>query len=153
MDAVLGCVLPMTAGDQKETFQELMEQTLGDDCSYEMVRTIYDNLNEMLEEQKEEPEPLKLEKNDVKRLLEQSEVTNEKLEEFDSHYEETAGENASFMASNVVNSRKFEIKTPDIVIQVNPERTDLVETREIDGKKCLVIELNDEVEVNGISIR
>ena len=153
VDAVLGCVLPMTAGDQKETFQELVEQTLGDDCSYEMVRTIYDNLNEMLEEQKEEPEPLKLEKNDVKRLLEQSEVTNEKLEEFDSHYEETAGENASFMASNVVNSRKFEIKTPDIVIQVNPERTDLVETREIDGKKCLVIELNDEVEVNGISIR
>lgn len=153
VDAVLGCVLPMTAGDQKEIFQELVEQTLGDDCSYEMVRTIYDNLNEMLEEQKEEPEPLKLEKNDVKRLLEQSEVTNEKLEEFDSHYEETAGENASFMAANVVNRRKFEIKTPDIVIQVNPERTDLVETREIDGKKCLVIELNDEVEVNGILIR
>ena len=57
------------------------------------------------------------------------------------------------MAANVVNRRKFEIKTPDIVIQVNPERTDLVETREIDGKKCLVIELNDEVEVNGILIR
>lgn len=41
----------MTAGDQKETFQELVEQTLGEDCSYDMVRTIYDNLNEMLEEQ------------------------------------------------------------------------------------------------------
>ena len=153
VDNILGCVLPMTAGDQKETFQELVEQTLGEDCSYDMVRTIYDNLNEMLEEQKEEPEPLKLDKGDVKRLLEQSEVANDKLEEFDTHYEETAGENASFMAANVVNTRKFEIKTPDIVIQVNPERTDLVETREIDGKKCLVIELNDEVEVNGITIK
>lgn len=153
VDNILGCVLPMTAGDQKETFQELVEQTLGEDCSYDMVRTIYDNLNEMLEEQKEEPEPLKLDKGDVKRLLEQSEVANEKLEEFDTHYEETAGENASFMAANVVNTRKFEIKTPDIVIQVNPERTDLVETREIDGRKCLVIELNDEVEVNGITIK
>ena len=153
VDNILGCVLPMTAGDQKETFQELVEQTLGEDCSYDMVRTIYDNLNEMLEEQKEEPEPLKFDKGDVKRLLEQSEVANDKLEEFDTHYEETAGENASFMASNVVNTRKFEIKTPDIVIQVNPERTDLVETREIDGKKCLVIELNDEVEVNGITIK
>ena len=107
----------------------------------------------MLEEQKEEPEPLKLDKGDVKRLLEQSEVANDKLEEFDTHYEETAGENASFVAANVVNTRKFEIKTPDIVIQVNPERTDLVETREIDGRKCLVIELNDEVEVNGITIK
>ena len=153
VDNILGCVLPMTAGDQKETFQELVEQTLGEECSYDMVRTIYDNLNEMMEEQKEEPEPLKLDKGDVKRLLEQSEVTNEKLEKFDTHYEETAGENASFVAANVVNTRKFEIKTPDIVIQVNPERTDLVETREIDGRKCLVIELNDEVEVNGISIK
>ena len=80
-------------------------------------------------------------------------MTNEKLEKFDTHYEETAGENTSFVAANVVNTRKFEIKTPDIVIQVNPERTDLVETREIDGRKCLVIELNDEVEVNGISIK
>ena len=85
-------------------------------------------------------------KNDNKYLLEQTTARNEYKWCF-------AGENASFMASNVVNSRKFEIKTPDIVIQVNPERTDLVETREIDGKKCLVIELNDEVEVNGISIR
>lgn len=153
VDQVLGCVMPMTAGNQKETFQNLMEESLGDECSYEMVRTIHENLSEMMEEQKEEPEPLKLEKGDVKRLLEQSGVTNEKLGEFDSHFEETVGENTAFVASNVIGGRKFEIRTPDVTVQVNPERTDLVETRLIDGRKCLVIELGDEVEVNGISIR
>ena len=37
-------------------------------------------------------------------------------------------------------------------MQVNPERTDLIETKVIDGVPCLVIEINDLVEVNGIQI-
>lgn len=56
-------------------------------------------------------------------------------------------------ASNLVNTRSFEVKTPDVVIKVNPERTDLIETREIDGRKCIVIQISDEVEVNGIPIK
>ena len=154
VDSVLGCVLPMTAGSQKETFQLLVEETLGEECSYDMVRTIHENLNEMMEEQKEEPVPLTLGKQEVKRLLEQSGVANERLEQFDACFEQTAGDDrAEFVASNVASTRKFEIKTPDVVIQVNPERTDLVETTVIDGRKCLVIELSDEVQVNGISVK
>ena len=56
------------------------------------------------------------------------------------------------MAANVANVRKFEIKTPDVVVQVNPARADLVETKMVEGRKCLVIEINDSVEVNGIEI-
>ncbi len=154
VDGVLGCVLPMTAGNQKETFSNVMEKTLGEECSFEMVRTIHDTLNEMMEEKKDEPELMKLDKGDVKRILEQSGVTNEQLSTFDDMYDVAAGtHDVSFVANNVVNTRKFEIKTPDVVIQVNPERTDLVETKEVDGKRCLVIEISEEVVVNGIAIK
>ena len=40
-----------------------------------------------------------------------------------------------------------------MVVKVNPGRTDLVTTRTLDGKPCLVIELSQSVEVNGISVR
>ena len=33
------------------------------------------------------------------------------------------------MMSNVYNPRSFEVKTPDVVVKVNPERTDLVNTK------------------------
>ena len=56
------------------------------------------------------------------------------------------------MASNISNIRKFEVRTPDVKVEINPERTDLVETRVIDGVPCLIIEINDLVEVNGIQI-
>ena len=77
----------------------------------------------------------------------------EKFEEIEERYEETAGAQTEFLASNVMNTRKFEIRTPDVVIQVNPERSDLVETRMIDGRQCLVIPVDDSVQVNGISVR
>ena len=57
------------------------------------------------------------------------------------------------MASNIANTRKFEVKTPDVIVQVNPARSDLVDTRIIDGRQCIVIEINDAVEVNGIPVR
>ena len=62
-----------------------------------------------------------------------------------------AGEKAALVASNITNTRKFEIKTPDVVIQVQPEKVELVETRIIDGRKCLVIPMED-VEINGIRV-
>lgn len=152
VEQLLGCVRPLTAKTQKETFQSIIEDTLGAECDYETVRNIHDNLHEMMEEKKEEPEPLILDKMDIKNLLAGSGVSPEKLEDFDKRYEVSAPEPTPFMASNIANTRKFEVKTPDVVVQVNPARADLVDTRIIDGRQCIVIEINDAVEVNGIPV-
>ncbi|MCM1057354.1 MAG: DUF4317 domain-containing protein [Firmicutes bacterium] len=150
---LLGCPLPLSAGNQMETFQALIEETLGEDCDIEIVKNIHDKLTELTEEHKEEPEPLVLDKKEVKTILADSGVSNEKLETFDTRYDETAGETASLLASNVMNTRTFEVKTPDVVIKVSPDRTDLIETRSIGGRQCLVIRLDGGVVVNGITVR
>lgn len=152
IEMVLGCSEIMSAGNQKESFQHILTNTLGDDCDYTVVKTIHENLNEMIEEAKEEPEPLSLDKQDVKRLLNKSGVTEEQMESFDKDYDENIGAGTSLLASNITNLRKFNIKTPDIVVQVNPERTDLVDVQVIDGRRCLVIPIDDQVEINGISV-
>ena len=84
--------------------------------------------------------------------IEKSGVKEEKLTDFDKLYDAAAGEDTSLFVNNVANVRTFEVKTPDVVVKVNPERADLVNTLQIDGKRCLVIEINDHVEVNGITI-
>ncbi|HIQ96124.1 MAG TPA: DUF4317 domain-containing protein [Candidatus Limivivens merdigallinarum] len=152
MDEVLGCTIPLTAKDQKETFNAIVEETFGSDCDFETVRSLHEHLTEMVEEKKEDPAPLALDKTEVKKLLSQCGADTEKLTEFEEKFDGSVGEKNAFLASNVTNLRKFEVKTPDVVIQVNPERADLVETREIDGRTYLMIEVNDSVEVNGISV-
>ena len=150
---LLGAQMPMSADTQKETFQMIIEDTLGEEGDYETVRNIHETLNDLIEEHKEEPEPLKLDKTDVKKIFEQSGVPAEKMENFDRNYEENAGEKTSLLASNIAETRKFNIETPDIIIKVNPDRADLVETRIIDGRQCLVIPVDDHIEVNGINVR
>lgn len=152
LSSVLDCEVPLTAGNQKEIFQTLVTETLGEDCDYEIIKNIHDNLNEMIQEKKSEPEPVILDKTEVKELLEKSGVEEEKLNDFEEHFEMQAGENATFMAENIAETRKFEVKTPDVVVKINPDRTDLVDTMIIEGKKCLVIQIDEHLEVNGITV-
>lgn len=150
---MFGCTrIPLDADSQKETFNCLIADTLGTDCDYSVVKNIHEILNEKIEEFKDSPEPLELGKQDVRRLFEDSGVPDSRMEDFDQCYDEEVGEQATFLATNIASSRKFNIETPDVVVKVNPEAADLVETRIIDGRQCLVIAINEHVEVNGISI-
>ena len=153
IEQLLGARMPMSANTQKETFQILIEDTLGEEGDYDTIRNIHETLNELIEEHKEEPEPLQLDKTDVRKVFEQSGVSAERMEQFDRNYEETAGEKTSLLAANIAETKKFQIETPDVVIKVNPERSDLIETRIIDGRQCLVIAVDDHIEVNGVNVR
>lgn len=154
IENLLGCVMPMSAKNQKETFQSIIEETLGEDCDFETVKQIHESLKELVEETADEPIPVTLDKKQVKRLLETHGAAPERLEEFEQRYAEVEdGPDTSFVAANVVNTRSFEIKTPDVSIKVAPDKMDLVEHRMIDGRPCLVIGLSEYVEVNGIAVR
>ena len=153
IDQLLGAKMPMSADDQKESFQMIIEDTLGEEGDYETVRNIHETLNDLIEEHKEEPEPLALDMTEMKKVFEQSGVDAEKMENFERNFEENAGEKATLLASNITETKKFNIETPDVVIKVNPDRADLVETRIIDGRQCLVIPVDDHIEVNVINVR
>lgn len=155
VETVLGCTLPMTAGGQKETFQAIIQDTLGDECEFEVVKEIHEQLTELIEEKKDDETPLELGRKEVVNLLAASGVDNLKIEELENNFEEATGGSMTqpLLASNVASTRKFEIKTPDVVVQVKPDRTDLVETRMIDNVPYLLITLSDSVQVNGIDVR
>ena len=152
IDTMFGCTTPLSAGGQRDSFNALIEETLGENCAYDTVVNIHGKLNELVEAQKDLPDPVVLTKPEVRRLFEECGVEDEKLEAFDQQYEAAAGENSTLMASNITNTRKFEIKTPEVVVQVDPLCAELVETRVIDGRKCLVIPMEGEIIVNGVHV-
>lgn len=153
IDSMFGCTYPLTAKNQKETFNTIISSTLGDDCDYETVKNIHDTLNGLMEEAKDSPDPLILSRPDVKRLMEASGVPDEKLTHFEDTFDAEDEPDTPLVVSNIISSRSFSIRTPDVSISVSPERTDLIETRVIDGRKCLVIAIEDGVEVNGVQVQ
>lgn len=154
-DKLLGCQLPLSAGLQKEAFQTVVEETLGKDCSFDTVKTLHDSLQEIRQQAKDadSPDPVSLDRTTMRSLLEKSGATPEDMESFDSSFEENAGEKGTLMLANVMSGSKFEVHTPDVTVTVSPDRTDLVQTRIIDGRECLVIPISDDVQVNGITVK
>ena len=154
VEALFGGRPPMSAPEQKDTFEAIISDTIGDNGSYQTIKNIHNNLEQLIEDHENDETPLTIGKEDMKDLLTRSGVAAEKMENFEKNYENVTGTNEDYplLASNVANAKKFQIVTPDVEIKVNPERTDLVETRIIDGQKCLVIKVDDRVEVNGFNV-
>ena len=153
IDCLLDCAVPLPAKQQKETFTSLVNEALGEEADLEIVKNIHENLEQIIEEKKQEsPAPVMLDKTEMKDLLEKSGVKEEKLENFEEHFERAAGEHGKLVASNVSSGKKFEVKTPDVVIKINSDKTDIVSTQVIDGRQCLVIQIDERLEVNGISV-
>ena len=153
IDCLLDCAVPLPAKQQKETFTSLVNEALGEEADLEIVKNIHENLEQIIEEKKQEsPAPVMLDKTEMKDLLEKSGVKEEKLENFEEHFEMAAGEHGKLVASNVSSDKKFEVKTPDVVIKINSDKTDIVSTQVIDGRQCLVIQIDERLEVNGISV-
>ena len=153
IDCLLDCAVPLPAKQQKETFTSLVNEALGEEADLEIVKNIHENLEQIIEEKKQESSaPVMLDKTEMKDLLEKSGVKEEKLENFEEHFEMAAGEHGKLVASNVSSGKKFEVKTPDVVIKINSDKTDIVSTQVIDGRQCLVIQIDERLEVNGISV-
>ena len=79
-------------------------------------------------------------------------VPDEKIQFFEKEFEEVVKPDTPILVSISRRHANFSIETPDVVIKVNPERMDLVETRVIDGRACLVIPVDDYLEVTGMPV-
>lgn len=154
IDAVFHCDAPMPAAEQREAFQAVLEDALDEELSFEVAQTVHEQLRDMIEthEKEKAAEPLVVSKREMAGMLEACGVPDEKLAAFEEKYDAEFGQGISLSAVNIAEPKKFEVRTPDVVVQVNPERSDLIETRVIDGQKYILIRAEEGVEVNGVSI-
>lgn len=155
VEAVFHAPAPMPAAQQMETFQALLEDTLSDECRYQVVQSVHGQLREMIEEHKANKveEPLVVDKGTVRRVLEHSGVSEEHVEAFEERYDDAFGADADLSPRNLVDTKQLEITTPDVTIKVSPDRGDLVETRLIDGARYILIRAEEGVAVNGVPIQ
>lgn len=154
VDALFHTEILMAPAAQKETFQAILGDTLAEDCSLEVVQAVHEQLATLIEEHKanKEPEPLVISKGTVNSVLETCGICHERVCDFGAEFDSQFGPDADLSPKNLVDPKKLELKTPDVTIQVNAERSDLVQTRIIDGAKYILIRADEGVEVNGVNI-
>lgn len=149
---VLGCNETMPAMCQKQIFNEIIADVVVNQPELEVVdivRNVNDNITRIIDDNSSD-EPVILDKQDIKNVLSRSGIDEKLLETVDRKFEKELGEDMTFTANDIQEKRKFEVKTNDVSINVNPENSAVVKIKMIDGMKCLVIPMDDNVEINGI---
>ena len=162
LENVLDVTATLPAKQQKEGFTEFVSDVLGEESSFETVISIQENLKEAAFNKKVEAagETVFFDKETMRDVFEKSGVPGEKLETFDKKFEEQFDTEKTrerqvetkLFADNVVPVRSFEVRNKNMVLRINSKHMDILDTKVVDGKKCLVIELTDDMTVNGIPV-
>lgn len=154
VESVFNIKPPIPAAEQKKSFEALLSNALQEDCSMDLMQTVHNEIRERIEMHKEAKvaDPLMISKEEVKSVLAQCGVSEEHAAKFSVEYDEVFGFEADLHPKNIIDNRRFEIKTPDVSIKVAPDRADLIETRVIGGVKYILICADENVEVNGVNI-
>ena len=153
--AVFGIEPPMPAASQKEVFSEILSEALAEECRIETVQSVQEHIGQIMEMHKENhvEEPLALSKNELGAMLGQCGVSAERVQAFSDAFDAHFGTDAALPPVNMIDKKQFVITTPEVTVKVDPERSDMIELRKIDGLKYILIPADDVVEVNGVKVQ
>lgn len=154
-DALFERELPMPVKEQRQTFGEILEDCVGEECSLRLVSSIHAQMNEIIEESKNEGDEglAVVNKSDAGNMLRHCGISEAKIEEFERGFEQCFGENAELPPSNISGAKQLQIETPEVSVKVNAGCGATVDTRIIDGVKYILIRADNEVTVNGIKVK
>lgn len=153
IDAVFHTEPPMSAAEQKEAFQNALSEALGDACNVEVIQTLHERLREKIvaHQESRSEEPLEVTAKEIGSVLMEQGVDTAKVEEFQRQCDDYFGQGV-LNPANLMDSSRFEVKTADASVSMDPDRSYLIELREIDGRKYLLLPADDGIEINGFPI-
>ncbi len=146
--------VPMSSGAQKLAFSDVLCESLGSDCSLDLVRSVHGEIRErlLLHKESKAPEMPEIYVEDVDNILKNNGISDEKVSAFHEACSRQLGQQPALNPVNLMETNKFEMTTPQVKITVDPDYTDLIRTEVIDGRTCLVIPVDESVVVNGIDV-
>ena len=145
---------PMSAGEQRQAFENALVQSMEGACSLEVVQAVHERLALRIEEHKEskDPEPLAVTAREVGTILRDCGVEEPQVEAFCQSCGRQFGEGAALSPANLIDSKRFQVRTGDATLTLAPDRSYLLETRVIEGRKYLLVPVDGEMEVNGLAV-
>ncbi|MCR4814412.1 MAG: DUF4317 domain-containing protein, partial [Lachnospiraceae bacterium] len=155
IEELLGCESVPSIDDEKEVFHQIVEDVINETKEYdtfEIVKSLNDGLTE-LAKNTVSSENLTIDKQGMRDLMQEAGLKEEHLAVFEERFDKEAGEDATFKVDSLREKKNMTMKSDDVKIMVKPESADLVEIRVIDGRKCIVIPMNSDMEINGIMKR
>lgn len=154
IEEVLGCEEIMTAQEDKATFEVVLQKVIGEEVDTELISNVYEEIDRIVQEnvENEESDDPKLDYKDVERILTASGVENINTEKVEFAFKDViADETHEFKASNLI-PKKIKINTKVADLSINPKEMKNVKYVMFQGKKCLLLEIDEDVVLEGFKL-
>ena len=132
-----------------------MKKVVGDQMNTETLSNVYEEIHRVVEENEEEEVPT-LDYRDVENVLKVSGVEDVEREQVEAAFETVIDDKTyELKASNILpkyNSKSIKIKTKVADIKVSPQDLKYVRQVNVDGKLCLMIEVEENTVIEGFEM-
>lgn len=150
IETVLDCSYTLTASEEKDKFDEIIKAAVGEKAKSETMKSIYEQINDAIAYASEEETPT-VNMRAIETILQKNGVDTSS---FEAVYSDIAGGKVDFKASNIIpdyGSKSLKIETTNANIMISPQNLDALKmVTDSRGVKCLLIEVGEDVEINGV---
>ena len=150
IETVLNCSCNLSASEEKEKFDEIIKAAVGEKAKAETIKGIYEQINDAIAYANEEDTPT-VSRKAIESILQDNGVDTTS---FETIYSDIAGGTFDFKASNIIpdySSKSLKIETTNANIAISPQNLDALKmVTDSRGVKCLLIEVGQDVEINGV---
>ncbi|MDU0204618.1 MULTISPECIES: DUF4317 domain-containing protein [Paenibacillus] len=155
IEQVLNAEKTVTAMEERAIFEDIVKEVAGEQMDAATIAQVYEEIHRVIESNEEE-EPPKLDYQDVERMLMVSgveDVTKEKVER--AFQNVVDDKNYEIKASSVLpkfTSKSIKIDTKVATISVSPQDLKYVRQVNYQGKRCILIEVDEDVIIEGFTL-
>ena len=145
---------PMPSAIQKQFFDGVLESSLGDECSAEVLKSVHQQAYESITMHREAkiPETLTMDRNSIEKMLYVAGVSPEKVNDAGDAFEAAYGADASVPVENLLDTKHFVIKADAYVIKGPVDMAQEICTKTIGGIPYICVPANCGAEINGVQI-
>lgn len=147
--------LPMAANTQKNAFDSALADSLGDECSMDVVKALHSRIGERIDVLKgtgadDVPE---IHINELEEILMKSGTSDEAIEKFHDTCKNYFEGEEFFNPENLINRKQFKLETTEMNVSIDPEHAFGIKTEIIDGRQYLMIPISEGLTVNGVDVK
>lgn len=151
IENVMTCTFTTTSEVEKTNFQNILKTVVDEDLNYNFINEVNDKIKTIIDLNRDETEVTTINADNLEDIFSECGLSQERVDMIKPVYEKICGDN-ELKAYNLI-EHKTTVDIDGIKVNIKSYDTDKVRTSVIDGRRCLIIDIDDPtVEINGLPV-
>src|SRR5690625_175183 len=155
IEDVLNCGDMITAAEEKDSFELIVSKLAGDQVDANVLSNIYEEIDQIIQENDDdevETDAPNLGYRDIEHILSASGVEDIDTEKVKDTFQTVFADDQHEFKADSLLPKKVKINTEIAKLSISPEHLKSVKYITYQGKRCLLLEIEDNVEIEGFQL-